>query len=109
MQIGRVVGNVVSTIKDKDHHAHKLLLVQPLGLDMEPEEGQAALIAIDIVGAGEGEEVMYLDEGNCARQLLDLDQAGSARAVIVGIVDELAVEDQRTWSKTGGWQPDERD
>jgi ethanolamine utilization protein EutN len=105
MQIGRVVGTVVSTIKDKDHQAHKLLLVQPLGLDMEPEAGQDPLICIDIVGAGESEEVMFLDEGNCARQLLDLDSAGSARAVIVGIVDELDVEGQPTWRKRGSAEP----
>ena len=99
MQIGQVVGNVVSTIKDKDHHGRPLLLVQPVELDMTPIEGEDPLICIDIVGAGESEIVMYLDEGNCARQLLDLDIAGSARAVIVGIVDELDVEGQPTWRK----------
>jgi len=97
MQIGRVVGNVVSTVKDRDHHGRPLLLVQPVELDMSPL-GET-LICIDIVGAGESEIVMYLDEGNCARQLLDLDIAGSARAVIVGIVDELEVEGQPTWRK----------
>ena len=97
--IGKVVGQVVSTIKDRDHHARPLLLVQPVELDMSPIDGQDPLICIDIVGAGESEMVMYLDEGNCARQLLDLDLAGSARTVIVGIVDELDVEGQSTWRK----------
>ena len=100
MQIAQVVGTVVSTIKDKDHHGHKLLLIQPVELDMTPIAGQDPIIAIDIVGAGEGEIIMFLDEGNCARQLLDLDMAGSARAVIVGIVDELDVEGMETWRKT---------
>ena len=99
MQIGQVVGTVVSTVKDKDHHGRPLLLVQPMELDMTPEKGTDPLIAIDIIGAGESEMVMYVDEGNCARQLLDLDAAGSARAVIVGIVDELDVEGQPTWRK----------
>ena len=99
MQIGQVVGTVVSTVKDKDHHGRPLLLVQPMYLDMTPED-EDPLIAIDIIGAGESEMVMYVDEGNCARQLLNMDLAGSARAVIVGIVDEVDVEGLPTWRKS---------
>ncbi len=47
------------------------------------------MICIDIVDAGVGETVLYVDEGNSARQLLDLGVDGSVRAVIVGIVDEI--------------------
>jgi microcompartment protein CcmK/EutM len=100
MQIGRVCGNIVSTIKkDKDYKGHKLLLVQPVGLDMLPLKGSKTLIAVDLVGAGPDEMVIYVDEGNAGRQLLGLDVDGAIRAVIVGIVDELDVVGQKTWRK----------
>ena len=99
MLLGLVVGNIVSTIKDEDFNGRKLMLVQPLGLDMKPMKGKDPLIAADVVGAGEGEVVVFVDEGNCARQLLELSETGAARAVIVGIVDELDVEGRPSWKK----------
>ncbi len=40
------------------------------------------------MGAGPGETVLVLDEGNGARQVLNWPD-GAVRAVIVGIVDEI--------------------
>ena len=91
MLIGRVIGNVVSTIKNRDYHGHKLMMVQPI--TPEGKDYKDALIAVDIVGAGEGEIVIFVDEGNCARQLLRLGKVGAARAVIVGIVDHVEMEE----------------
>jgi len=45
---------------------------------------------VDAVGAGAGETVLVLDEGNGARQVLEAPDA-PVRAVIVGVVDELMV------------------
>ena len=53
------------------------------------KEGRS-MIAVDAVGAGAGETVLILDEGNSARQVVDLEDA-PIRAVIVGIVDEIEV------------------
>ena len=86
MFIGKVIGNIVSTIKHDNFHRHKLMLVQPLLPEGQP--WKEPLIAIDIVGAGPGERVLYVDEGNSARQLLGL-EPGAVRAVIVGIIDEI--------------------
>ncbi len=47
-------------------------------------------IAVDVVQAGPGDTVLVIDEGNGARQILQLDP-GAIRAVIVGVVDEVAV------------------
>ena len=47
-------------------------------------------IAVDVVGAGVGETVLILDEGNSARQIFGLD-TGPIRAVIVGIVDDVDI------------------
>jgi microcompartment protein CcmK/EutM len=57
MQIARVIGNVVSTIKNESLHARKILLVQTLDANLEPK-GKPQ-IALDSVGAGVGELVFW--------------------------------------------------
>lgn len=91
MLLGKVIGNIVSTIKLKDYQGFKLLLVQPI--QPEGTAWQDPLICIDIVDAGVGETVLYVDEGNSARQLLNLEPNGAVRPVIVGIVDEIQWQD----------------
>jgi hypothetical protein len=46
------------------------------------------MIAVDTVGAGAGETVLILDEGNSARQVLGA-QGAPIRTVVVGIVDAV--------------------
>ncbi|HOW88888.1 MAG TPA: EutN/CcmL family microcompartment protein [Elusimicrobiales bacterium] len=65
MVFARVVGNVVCTRKDDKLVGSKLLMVQPVGLDDKPRGH--ALVAIDSVGAGEGELVLLV-QGSSARQ-----------------------------------------
>jgi ethanolamine utilization protein EutN len=86
VKVGRVVGNVVSTICSPALEDRRLLLCDLLGFDGEPSG--AYTIAVDSVGAGSGETVLILDEGNSARQVIDFPEA-PVRAVVVGIVDEL--------------------
>jgi ethanolamine utilization protein EutN len=87
MKIGRVTGTVVSTINVPVYDNRRLLLC-----DLLDARGQAPtggyLIAVDAVGAGAGETVLILDEGNSARQVVDIEDA-PIRAVIVGIVDQV--------------------
>ncbi len=86
MKLGRVTGNVVSTISNPIYDQRKLLLC-----DLIDERGRASgdyLIAVDAVGAGWGETVLVLDEGNGARQVLNWPE-GAVRAVVVGIVDDI--------------------
>lgn len=92
MKIGRVAGTVVSTISAPVFDARRLLLVDIL--DDAAVAGGAYLIAVDAVDAGAGEMVLVLDEGNSARQVLDAPEA-PVRAVIVGIVDELVIDDRK--------------
>ena len=84
--LGRIIGSVVSTIHHRIVEGRKLLLAERL--DQEGRETGAYVIALDVVGAGYGETVLIIDEGNGARQLLEDEQA-PIRAVVVGIVDEL--------------------
>ena len=88
MYIGKVIGNVVSTIKIDHLDRHKLLLVDML--DLDGNETGYYDIAVDVVQAGPGDTVLVIDEGNGARQVLNLDP-GAIRAVIVGVVDEIAL------------------
>ncbi len=88
MYIGKVIGTVVSTIKIDHLDDRKLLIVDML--DLEGKETGYYDIAVDVVQAGLGDTVMVIDEGNGARQVLNLDP-GAVRAVIVGVVDEVAL------------------
>jgi ethanolamine utilization protein EutN len=90
--LGKVIGNIVSTIKLQSYEGFKLMLVQPIYPEGRPWKDP--LICIDIVDAGVGETVLYVDEGNSARQLLGLEPVGAVRAVIVGIVDEIQWQDE---------------
>jgi len=90
MYIGKVIGTVVSTIKISHLDGLKLLLVDQL--DLRGDETGAYDIAVDVVQAGPGDTVLVIDEGNGARQILRLDP-GAIRAVIVGVVDEVALRE----------------
>ena len=86
MKIGRVAGTVVATICSPVFEGRRLLMV-----DLLDEKGKATgkdVIAVDSVGAGAGEMVLILDEGNGARQVLQAPDA-PVRAVVVGIIDEI--------------------
>ena len=90
MQIGKVVGTVVSTQKNRKLHGAKLLLVQPLTL--EGQQRGTALLAIDAVGAGEGERVLVVIEGKAAGDALGR-KGAAVDAAIVGIVDAVDYTD----------------
>jgi microcompartment protein CcmK/EutM len=86
MILGRVTGSVVSTIHHPVVDGKKLLLAERL--DERGKATGAYIIALDGIGAGQGETVLILDEGSGARQLLD-DDAAPVRSIVVGIVDAL--------------------
>ena len=83
MKVGVVSGNVVSTINFPFFDSKKLMICDLLDTDGNAD---GYTIAVDRVGAGVGETVLIMDEGNSARQMFGLD-TGPIRAVIVGIVD----------------------
>jgi ethanolamine utilization protein EutN len=91
MQIGKVVGTVVATQKNRKLEGAKLLLVQPLTLENEPRG--AAVLAIDSVGAGVGERVLIVMEGKAAGDALRR-KAAAVDAAIIGIVDTVEYRDQ---------------
>lgn len=90
MQIGRVVGTVVSTQKNEKLEGAKLLLVQPLTL--EGDARGVPVLAIDSVGAGVGERVLVVIEGKAAGDALGK-KGAAVDAAIVGIVDTVDYTD----------------
>lgn len=86
MILARVTGTVTSSDKDPQLADYKLLVVQPLTLDDEPEGDE--LIAVDRVDAGIGDWVLVVKEGNAARQLTGRERA-PLQAVVVGVVDRI--------------------
>jgi microcompartment protein CcmK/EutM len=88
VKLARVAGTVVSTINVPVFDGRKLLLCDLVAPDGATAGGY--LIAVDTVGAGVGETVLLLDEGNGARQILGATDA-PVRTLVVGIVDDVEV------------------
>ncbi len=88
MQLGRVTGTVVATIKAEGLDGVRLLVVQPLDKSLTPE-GDAIVAADAVHMAGPGELVYFVAAREAAEALepsfVPVDHA------IVGIVDEVAV------------------
>ena len=86
MILGRVSGEIHSTINHPFYDAKKLLVVEKT--DPEGAPTGDYVIAVDVVGAGVGERVLVLDEGNGARQVLSSADA-PVRSVVVAIIDDV--------------------
>ena len=83
MQLARIIGNVVSTRKDENLAALKLLVLQPLAAD-----GSAfgrTLVAVDAMGAGVGEVVFFVRGKEASFPFHPIE--APVDAGIVGIVD----------------------
>lgn len=86
MILGRIIGNVVSTIHHPVVQGQKLLVAERL--DATGQASGGYIIALDAIGVGQGETVLILDEGSGARQILD-DSNAPVRSIVVGIVDAV--------------------
>ena len=98
MMIGVVKGSVVSTNKSETLTGLKLLVVAPLDLDTMQPKG-SPLVAIDAVGAGEGEVVMCCS-GSSSRQTAFTDGKTSDLAIIA-IIDSIDLRGERVFEKYG--------
>ena len=86
MILGKVIDNVVSTIKLPVYQGYKILIVQPVNNKEEPQ-GESVL-ALDTVQAGVGDTVLIIDEGNSSRLIMN-NSTAPVRTMIVGIVDAI--------------------
>jgi ethanolamine utilization protein EutN len=104
MLIADVVGTVVMTVKHPAFAGEKLLAVQPLDANGQPQG--SIFLAVDRAQAGPGDRVLVLREGSGVRQIIGRDQGKTleeavqmnwpVRSLIVGIIDALDTPDQKS-------------
>lgn len=85
MQLGLVIGHVVSTIKHSSLQGWRLLVVQPM-TTAGKEDGEP-LLAIDRLGAGVGQSVIVSNDGAGARQMVGV-KTSPVRWLVLGLKDE---------------------
>ncbi|MBN2542364.1 EutN/CcmL family microcompartment protein [bacterium] len=88
MLICKVIGNVISTVKNPAYEGRKILLVSILDTEGNPT-GETE-IAIDLVDAGIGDIMLLSKEGGAARRILEAPDA-PVRAFIAGVIDNWEV------------------
>lgn len=91
MQLAKVIGNVVATQKDESLNGYKLLLVSPF--DPKDKSYRETRIAVDTVGAGNGETVIIVSGSSARTRFTDNPPIDLA---IVGIIDdiEMSIQDE---------------
>jgi microcompartment protein CcmK/EutM len=89
MILAKVIGNVVSTVKEPGYESRKILVVQPVDPKGLPKG--KSFLAIDTVQAGTGDTVLILEEGGSARLILGEPETFTVKAVIAGIVDHITM------------------
>ena len=93
MFLAKVEGQVVATKKDPNMSGRKLLLLRPQLVDeKDPTKfrpGANTIVAVDVLGAGEGELVLFC-QGSSARLAPGMKEA-PVDAVVIGLVDSVDV------------------
>ncbi len=99
MVLGRVIGTLVASRKEPTLEGLKLLVVRACDVDgsIKSSAPGAIVIAVDAVGAGIDEVVLYCS-GSSARQT-QVTQNRPVDATIMAIVDEIAVGNERRYVK----------
>ena len=103
MQLGRIVGTVIASQKDEKleglrMHVVRNLVSKPGSTTLE--ESSSFVVAIDSVGAGVGEVVLYAT-GSSARQT-NQTKDRPCDAVIMAIVDDIETAQGSLYSKSAG-------
>ncbi len=103
MFLARVEGSVVATKKDPSIEGRKLMLLRPMLVDGEDASrflpGRNTVVAVDTVGAGEGEMVLFC-QGSSARLSAGM-KSLPVDSVIIGIVDSVEVLGRRIFHAAG--------
>ena len=89
MIMAKVIGSIVSTVKNSHFEGKKLMLVKTMNPDGSLVD-KSTFLAIDHVQAGIDDTVLINREGSGARLLLN-DDAIPVQSVIVGIIDNIEV------------------
>jgi ethanolamine utilization protein EutN/carbon dioxide concentrating mechanism protein CcmL len=96
MLLGKVVGTLVASQKEESMRGFKFLVLRQMGVDGAPRDGY--VVAVDGVGAGEGELVLYAT-GSSARQTTATHEK-PCDAVVMAIVDSFEVDGEEIYRKS---------
>ncbi|MEM5768586.1 MAG: EutN/CcmL family microcompartment protein [Bacillota bacterium] len=91
MLMARVVGNVISTVKEESHYGCKLLIIEFIGLDKKPYGARS--IVMDAADAGVGDIVLVNVDGGSSIMIM-----GDGTVVdwtVCGVVDHFSVGDDK--------------
>jgi ethanolamine utilization protein EutN len=93
MQFGKVIGMVWATVKDPNVQGRKLMFVEPMNFDGDNKK--TPLVAVDTVGAGVGEYVIFVTSTEAIIPLKsETTPMAAVDATIVGIVDSVEIDRQ---------------
>lgn len=89
MILARIIGNVVSTVKESGYESRKILIVQPV--DPSGVAKGKSFLAVDTVQAGVGDTVLVIEEGGSARMMLNEPDTFTIKSIVAGIVDQITM------------------
>lgn len=89
MRLAKVVGNVVSTIKEETHCSYKLMIIEYLDENGKPSGSRQ--IAFDAACAGIGDVVLINVDGGAAKSILE-DNEIIADLTICGVIDHIGFD-----------------
>ncbi|MBQ9874099.1 MAG: EutN/CcmL family microcompartment protein [Thermoguttaceae bacterium] len=94
MFIGKILGSVVATQKTESMRGSKLMMIEPYVVDPKTRDKlistNRSLVAVDIVGAGEGQFVLVV-QGSSARMTPETKQL-PVDCAIIGVVDSATFQ-----------------
>ena len=98
MKIAKVVGNLISTIKDESFQGYKLMIVEYLNPDGNPDGKRQ--IAFDAAHTGVGDIVLVNIDGGAANMFTG-DKNLIADLTICGVLDSFTIDGRQTIAEHG--------
>ncbi|MBB1273885.1 EutN/CcmL family microcompartment protein [Psychromonas sp. SR45-3] len=97
MRIARVIGHVIATVRSNNMRMDKLCLVEYI--DKQGKSSGDVHVAMDQLGAGEGEWVLVVAGSSARTAYSSAEQASPVDLCVVGIIDIVASEDGQIYCK----------
>jgi ethanolamine utilization protein EutN len=85
MNHARVIGHATATVKHPSLNGWRLLVVQPLDIQGQPD-GEPLLAIDQSLGSGRGDEVMLTSDGKAVREMMGTDNT-PVRWAVLGVLD----------------------
>ena len=89
MFLAKIKGNIVSTPKNKFLNGHKLLIAHEIDQNFNMV-GKKDLIALDLVDAGVGDNVIIVQEGDAVEQILGHKNT-PVNTMVIAVVDNIEI------------------